>query len=47
MAISPVFSADKMRIMDNKVQDRFQQGLAGLSSSIVDGKLNQVFHHLQ
>lgn len=30
MAISLVFSADKMSIMDNKAQDQFQQGLVGL-----------------
>lgn len=41
------FSADKMKIMDNKVQDQFQQGLVGLPYSTVQGYLNQVFHHLQ
>lgn len=46
MAISPVFSADKMSITDNKVQDQFQQGLVG-SYSIVKGHLHQVFHCLQ
>lgn len=47
MAISLVFSADKMSIMDNKAQDQFQQGLVGLSYSIVKGHLNHVIHCLQ
>lgn len=38
----------KMSVTGNRVQDRqFQQGLIGLSSSIVEAYLYQVFHRLQ
>lgn len=38
----------KMNVTGNRVQDRqFQQGLIGLSYSIVKAYLYQVFHRLQ